>query len=203
MAGSKVKHRVVGLLGGTGAGKSTAAAWLAESGCSVIDADRISREVMYPGTNGYAAVVDAFGREIVSSDGTIDRGRLAAIVFSDEVQLERLERIVHPLMREAIQRRIDEAESRVVVLDCAVLLRSTFRALVDEIWLMTASDDVRRARIMRRDGLTEEQATLRMQAQQSESEMAAAAQMILHNDAGTAELYSQLERALSAVSGGN
>ena len=97
--------KTVGLTGGIGSGKSTAAAILADLGAYVIDADRVGHAVYEPGTQGWLQVVTAFGDDIVGPDGTIDRKRLGGMVFSNAEELERLNGIVHPLIRTAVADR--------------------------------------------------------------------------------------------------
>ncbi len=112
----------VGLTGGIGAGKSEVSRLLVECGAVLIDADRIAREVVEPGTPGLAAVVQAFGEEILAEDGSLDRPRLGALVFGDPEKLARLNSIVHPLVG-ARSRELEEAapEDAVVVHDVPLL----------------------------------------------------------------------------------
>lgn len=196
MARSEVKTRVVGLLGGTGAGKSTAAQWLKEHGATVIDADDVSRGLMRKGEPGYKAVVEEFGPQILSSDGEIDRRGLGKIVFSDPAELERLEGAVHPLMAEQIREEIAASQTSLTVLDCAVLLRPVFRPMADEIWVVEAPEAVRAQRIMKRDGLSSIEALDRISAQNTPQELRGAADRIISNSGTADELYTQLENAL-------
>lgn len=112
----------VGLTGGIGAGKSEVSRLLAECGAVLIDADRIAREVVEPGTPGHAAVVEAFGEDILAEDGSLDRPRLGALVFNDPEKLATLNSIVHPLVG-ARSRELEEAapEDAVVVHDVPLL----------------------------------------------------------------------------------
>lgn len=187
--------RVIGLLGGSGAGKSTVAKWFASRGCTVVDADRVSRDLTHKDAPGYDAVVREFGPEILDETGAIDRRRLAHLVFTDPEQLERLEAVLHPLMAQEIERQISASPSDTVILDCAVLLRPIFRRLVGEVWFVFAPEEARVARIMQRDGLTEEQARERIGAQDTDT-MRREADVEISNDRDTASLSQQLDRAL-------
>lgn len=189
--------RVIGLVGGSGAGKSTVASLLERRGAVVIDADKVSHELTAPGGKGSQLVADVFGAEFLTEDGAMDRRKMAALVFSNPAQLRKLEDMLHPLMREEILQRIWNERRRTVVLDCAVLMKPRFRDLVDEIWLVTAPPGVRSARIQHRDGLTALQAQARISAQGDEKEMREAAGVVLENDGDEEKLLRQLEEALS------
>lgn len=199
MAGSEMKKRVIGLLGGTGSGKSTAASWLQDAGFPVIDADEVSRELTRQGRAGYTAVIRTFGPGILDDSGEIDRRKLASIVFSDETELRRLEEALHPLMRQDIKTLINEAAAQTVILDCAVLLRPAFRDLVDEVWMVDAPEKTRLARITKRDGITAGQAKERMDAQLPASAMRAEADRVITNDGPVQNLYGQLKEKLDAA----
>lgn len=191
-----MKKKVIGLLGGTGAGKSTAARWLEQHGVTVIDADDVSKELMQPEQPGFDAVVAEFGSGILSPDGTIDRRRLGRIVFSNPAQRERLERAVHPLMVQRITEKIAASDTAVTVLDCAVLLRPAFRPLVDEIWMISAPADTRMERIMKRDGLSSADALDRISAQNTDEELRNAASIVISNEGAAEDLYAKLESVL-------
>ncbi|MGH2586912.1 MAG: dephospho-CoA kinase, partial [Dehalococcoidia bacterium] len=117
--------RVIGLTGGIAAGKSTVSEALREAGAVVIDADKVGHEAYQPGTPTHAALVEAFGAEIVAESGEIDRRRLGAIVFADPKERERLQEIVWPRMKEMMRGRLNELRSvgtKVAVIEAAVLI---------------------------------------------------------------------------------
>lgn len=188
--------RVVGLLGGTGAGKSTAAAWLRGRGWNVIDADEISRKLSAPGEAGYKAVVAAFGDDVLDKAGRIDRRKLAHLVFSDPAMLEKLEGALHPLMAKRIGEQIAASPDVNTALDCAVLLKPAFRSLADEVWLFTAPAGERAARVMERDNLTRRAAAERIGAQLTEETMRQHADRIFDNSGTLEDLYRHLENAV-------
>ena len=191
--------RVIGLVGGIGSGKSTAAAMLAELGADVLSADAIGHEVYRPGTPGFAAVVGEFGREIVGAGGEIDRRKLGALVFSDPSRLDRLNAIVHPLIRDEIASRIAGLRAtggpRVVVLEAAILLEAGWRDLVDEVWLVTAGRGNVVQRLGDQRGLSAAEADARIARQMSDAERRAAADVVVENDGSLESLRDRI-RAL-------
>lgn len=190
--------KTVGLTGGIGSGKSAAAAILAEFGAVVVDADRLGHEVYAPGTVGWQRVVDAFGQEIVAADGTVDRKRLGAIVFGQPDQLERLNRIVHPLLAEAIRRKIDESRARQalrpIVVEAAILIEAGWCRLVDEVWLVVADRRSVVDRVRAQRGSSHAEVESRLRAQMSDAERRRHADVVIENNGSLAELRVQLDR---------
>ncbi len=158
----------LGLTGPIGCGKSTVAGWLAEMGAVVIDADDVAREVVEPGTPGFDGVIDAFGRQLVRADGSLDRAALGRIVFADPAALRRLEVIVHPLVRPKILEAILAAErgmALAVVVEAIKLVEGGLGTMCDEVWLVTCDEGAQRERLASR-GLDPATATGRIAAQQ-------------------------------------
>jgi len=187
--------RVVGLVGGIGAGKSEAARILSSMGAVVIDADAVGHVVYAPGTAGFDAVVDAFGREIVGAEGEIDRRKLGARVFADPGQLQRLDSIVHPLIRDEIQRRIAAERTRDVaalVVEAAILLEAGWRPIVDEVWAVVAAPETVRRRLAAGRGLSAADVDARAARQMSDGERRAAADVVIENDGDRDELRRRL-----------
>ncbi|HEY8516867.1 MAG TPA: dephospho-CoA kinase [Candidatus Binatia bacterium] len=187
---------VIGLVGGIGSGKSTAAAILAELGAEVINADLIGHEVYEPGKPGFDAIVAEFGPEVVGPDGRIDRKRLGSIVFADSAKLARLNAIVHPLIRAEIERRIERAREegrvRAVVVEAAILLEAGWRSLVDQVWVICARRDDVVERLAAQRGMAEEEAAARMAKQMSDAERRAAADVVIDNDGSIDDLRARL-----------
>ena len=183
----------VGLTGGIGSGKSEVARMLAAHGAFVIDADRLAREVVEPGTPGFAQVVAAFGAAVVGPDGRLDRKAVAARVFTDPAELARLNAIVHPLVAErTIELVADAPVESVVVHDVPLLVENGLEGAYDLVVVVDAPQDVRLARLVAR-GLTEQDALSRMAAQASTEERLAAADYLVENDAGLADLRAQVD----------
>lgn len=173
----------VGLTGGIGAGKSEVSRLLVEHGAVLIDADRIAREVVAPGTAGLAAVVDAFGEDVLAEDGGLDRPRLGSIVFADAEKLSVLNSIVHPLVG-ARSRELEEAaaEDSVVVHDVPLLAENGLARLYDLVIVVDASPETQLDRLVRLRGMTEEDARARMAAQATRDKRLEIADVVIDND---------------------
>ncbi|MBQ0849809.1 dephospho-CoA kinase [Streptomyces sp. BH-SS-21] len=173
----------VGLTGGIGAGKSEVSRLLVEHGAVLIDADRIAREVVAPGTPGLAAVVDAFGEEVLTADGTLDRPKLGSIVFADPDRLAVLNSIVHPLVG-ARSRELEEAASAdsVVVHDVPLLTENGLAKLYDLVIVVDASTDTQLDRLVWLRGMTESDARARMAAQATREQRREIADVVIDND---------------------
>ena len=145
----------IGLTGGIGSGTSTVSRLLADHGAVIIDADVIAREVVEPGTPGLAAVVAAFGREVLTADGSLDRPALAKVVFGDPEARARLDGIVHPLVRaRAAEVAAGAPPGAVVVHDVPLLVESGQAAAYDLVVVVEAAREIRIARLVQR-GLTD------------------------------------------------
>ncbi|WP_086683658.1 dephospho-CoA kinase [Streptomyces pseudogriseolus] len=173
----------VGLTGGIGAGKSEVSRLLVECGAVLIDADRIAREVVEPGTPGLAAVVQAFGEEILAEDGSLDRPRLGALVFGDPEKLATLNSIVHPLVG-ARSRELEKAasEDAVVVHDVPLLTENGLAPLYDVVIVVDVSTRTQLDRLVRLRGMSETDARARMAAQATREQRRAIADVVIDND---------------------
>lgn len=196
------RPRVIGLVGGIGSGKSAAREILAGLGAEAIDADRLGHAVYEPGTPGFEAVVAAFGREVVGEDGRIDRRRLGRIVFSEPARLAELNRIVHPLIRAELERRLGDARRRgrapAVVIEAAVLLEAGWDSLVDEIWAVVADRDRVFERLARQRGLSRAEVEERLARQMSDRERRERADVVIENVGTLDDLRRRLEEAWRA-----
>jgi len=155
----------IGLTGNIAVGKSRAAGRFSELGAVVIDADRVSRELMEPEAPVYFRVTEAFGPEILRGDGTIDRRRLGSIVFASEEKRRLLESIVHPAIGDAIARKIAENTADIVIVDAALMIETGGYKGYDRLIVVACSPAAQLARLMARDGLTESEAMARIAAQ--------------------------------------
>lgn len=183
--------KVIGLCGGSGAGKSTVAALLEKQGAERIDADEISREISAPGGAAYEKLRQTFPN-FFDEAGLLMRRQLGAHVFANPGDLERLERITHPAMRQVMADRIASSNQDVLVLDCAILTKPVFRDLADELWVVTAPESERIRRIMERDSISEDNARKRLEAQEDEQRILAEADRVIVNDGNTGSLLPQL-----------
>jgi dephospho-CoA kinase len=184
----------IGLTGGIGSGKSTVSALLAARGAVVIDADRIAREVVEPGTPGLAAVVAAFGDEVLRPDGSLDRPALAGLVFADPEARKELDAIVHPLVRSRSRELAGAVpQDAVVVHDVPLLVETGQAGSYDLVLVVQADPEVRVRRLVQR-GLSESDARARIAAQASDDQRRAVADVVLDNDGTEADLAAQVDR---------
>ena len=191
---------IIGLTGNIGTGKSTVLQMLAELGAEIIDADKLAHEVIAPDGPAYAAVVEAFGQEILGADGQIDRGKLGDIVFRDPEALARLEALVHPAVLARTRELIEQAEAEVIVIEAIKLLESGLaRQLCDAVWVVTCRPEQQLARVMAQRGLTETQARLRMEAQPPQEEKIAQADVVIDNSGTIEETRKQVRAAWLAM----
>jgi dephospho-CoA kinase len=184
----------VGLTGGIGAGKSEVSRLLVECGAVLIDADRIAREVVAPGTPGLDAVVAAFGVDVLAPDGSLDRPRLGSIVFADPEKLAVLNEIVHPLVGVRSRELEDAAaEDSVVVHDVPLLTENGLAPLYDLVIVVDASPETQLDRLVRQRGMTEEDARARMAAQATREQRREIADIVIDNDGPREELRQRVK----------
>ncbi|MGW1977827.1 dephospho-CoA kinase [Streptomyces sp. NPDC001889] len=185
----------VGLTGGIGAGKSEVSRLLESYGAVLIDADRIAREVVEPGTPGLAAVVAAFGESVLAPDGTLDRPKLGAIVFADPDRLAALNAIVHPLVG-ARSQELERAAGleAVVVHDVPLLTENALADRYDLVVVVDASVETQLDRLVGRRGMTESDARARMAAQATREQRRAIADLVIDNDGPLEQLEPQVRR---------
>ena len=186
--------RVLGVTGGTGCGKTVVCRILKEQGGKIIDADKITRKLQEPGEVVYDEIRDHFGEEIIQPDGTIDRKKLGAIVFSDVAQRRALNTIVHSRVSQEIKRRIAKYEEErnvpFVVLDVPIPIEEGFFDTANCIWAVVANDDLRVARLVKRMGITEAEAEARISVQMSNREYEDIADVTILNEGDVFELKS-------------
>ncbi|MGW2299573.1 dephospho-CoA kinase [Streptomyces sp. NPDC001809] len=185
----------VGLTGGIGAGKSEVSRLLVSYGAVLIDADRIAREVVEPGTPGLAAVVEAFGDDILTAEGTLDRPRLGSVVFADADRLATLNAIVHPLVgARSAELEGRAAEGDVVVHDVPLLTENGLAPLYDLVVVVDASPETQLDRLVRLRGMAESEARARMSAQATRAERLAVADLVIDNDGPLDALEPQVRK---------
>ncbi len=203
----------VGLTGGIGSGKSTVSARLAELGAVVLDADKAARAVVEPGTPGLAAITADFGPGVLAADGSLDRAKLAAIVFADEAALARLNAITHPLIHEYIRAAEEEAvraggDGVVLVHDVALLAEWGRAKEFDLVIVVDVPAETQLERLTGQRGMEADQARARMAAQASRDQRLAVADIVIDNsgsrkdlDRLVSEVWAQLQ-ARARVSDG-
>ncbi|HEY3437308.1 MAG TPA: dephospho-CoA kinase [Actinotalea sp.] len=186
----------VGLTGGIAAGKSVVAARLAELGAAVIDYDVLARQVVEPGTDGLRAVVEAFGRQVLTPDGTLDRAALGAVVFADPHARRRLDGLLHPLIRAAARQAEHDATAagaQVVVHDIPLLAETGDADAFDAVVVVDAPVAVRVDRLVRDRGLDRAAAHARIAAQAADADRLAVADEVLDGSGSVAGLVAQVD----------
>lgn len=187
---------VIGLTGGIASGKSTAARYLAEKGAHMIDADKLGHRVYEAGRPAFDKVVAAFGDDVVGHDGEIDRRALGGMVFGSPEELKRLTDIAWPEILAMAIEEIGHARkdgASVVVLEAAVLLEANWQSDVDEVWVVTVEPELAIARATARDGVDEAAVQARIDAQLSNAERVAQADVVIDNGGSEAELLGKLD----------
>ena len=196
----------VGLTGSIAVGKSFVLRTLAELGCHVIDADEIARLVVAPDTPGLELVAEAFGPEILRSDGALDRPKLGAIIFSDADKRAQLNSILHPLIIAAQDERIRQLESAdpegIVVIDAALMIESGGYRRLDKLIVVHCRPEIQLQRLMARDQLSLEIAQQRIASQMPQAEKIKFADYLIDTSGGfeatrsqAVELFQQLKAA--------
>lgn len=188
--------KVIGLTGGIGTGKSTVSKFLAELGAVVIDADKVGHEVFRPGTEGWDDVVATFGKEVLNTAGEIDRKKLGAIVFNNPEALQKLNQIVHPRAYDLVKSRLDEYRQRgagVVVVEVILLIEAGWTDLVDEVWVVVASEDTVVKRLKQQRGMSEEEILTRIHSQLSTEERVKHADVVINNDGDIDEVKAKVK----------
>jgi dephospho-CoA kinase len=197
--------RVVGLTGGIATGKSTFAAALRALGAPIVDADRLARAAVAKGSPGLAAVVAAFGNEVLADDGELDRRRMAARVFADPAARARLEGIVHPSVRALFREelaRLAAGGQPLAFYDVPLLFEAGLEREVELVVVLRASREAQLARLVARDGLSRAEAEARLAAQLPVDEKAARADVVVENDGPPAALAGKAARLLADLRAG-
>ena len=184
----------IGLTGGIASGKSTVEQRFAELGVPVINADDSSRAVVERGQPGLAAVVARFGAGILTPEGDLDRRALRSLIFSDAARRKELEAILHPLIRDDIDRRSAEATGPYVILSIPLLVEGNGRGRWDRVLVVDTEESLQLARLMSRDGVSEVEARATLAAQASRAERLAAADDVLENLGSVADLRQAVDR---------
>lgn len=193
---NRSQNRVIGLTGPIGAGKNEVARLLAKAGATVIEVDQVAHELYLRDYSLWQKLVESFGAVILKKGGAIDRQKLGAIVFADPKKLKQLNKLVHPVLKKEVGRKIRDLVNgtlgtghgkRIIVVNAALLKEIGLIPLVDEVWSVTASEKVRLARLLKK-GLLKKQASERMKAQPSAASFKRIADEIIENNGSLPDL---------------
>ena len=192
--------KLIGLTGGIGAGKSTVSDYLKQKGYPVLDADLVAREIVEPGTETLSELSRAFGEEILNPEGSLNRGVLAKIVFTDANKKLLMDRIMHGKVIDILLSRAKAmTDEPVVFIDVPLLFETGMDRYMDQVWMVDADEDVRIQRVMNRDGSSMEDVRKRIQYQSGRDEKIQKSHVILNNCCDRKILYEQIDERLSEL----
>ena len=184
----------VALTGGVASGKSTVERLFASRGIEIVDADHVAREVVAAGTAGLADIVEIFGTDVLSADGSLDRRAMRERVFADERARRQLEAIIHPRVREVLRQRASEVRSAYGMLVIPLLVESGDYAWVNRVLVVDVPREVQRERLLKRDGISRELAEAMLDAQASREQRLGVADDVIDNSADLESLDAAVER---------
>jgi dephospho-CoA kinase len=191
---------VIGLTGNIATGKSVVRRMLEHLGAYTIDADALSHRVISKGAPGYQPVLDTFGKWLLGPDGQINRAKLGNVVFADPEALKQLEAIIHPYVTQAIDILVRRASQNVIVIEAIKLLESVLRNHCDTVWVTDAPQQVQVERLIRKRGLSQEEALQRVRVQSAQKEKLAAADLVITNNGSYDDLWKQVNEAWKHIS---
>jgi len=186
---------IIGLTGNIATGKSVVRRMLEHLGAYTIDADALSHRVISKGAPGYQPVLDRFGTWLLDKDGQIDRAKLGRLVFADGQALAQLEDIVHPYVSQAVDMLTKRSTQSVVVVEAIKLLESDLRGKCDAIWVTDADQKVQVERLMRKRGMSQDEAIQRIHSQSAQKEKIAAATTVIKNNGSIEDLWKEVNKA--------
>ena len=188
--------KIIGLTGGIGSGKSTVSASMAELGAVIIDADKLGHEALKPDTKVWHEIVSAFSRQVVSTNGTINREKLGAIVFSNTEARAKLNQIMHPGIYDMVETQLKKYRRQgadIVVIEVPLLLEAGWASLVDEVWVTTAHEATVLKRLRERTKLSERELLARIRSQLPSEERIKHADMVIDTNCDPDELKTKIK----------
>ena len=190
---------IIGLTGNIATGKSVVRKMLEHLGAYTIDADTLAHRVIAKGAPGYQPVLDKFGTWLLDKDGQIDRVKLGRLVFADAQALAQLEDIIHPSVIQAVEVLVKRSTQTVVVVEAIKLLESGLRNHCDSIWVTDAPQTVQVERLIRKRGLTRDDAMQRVLSQSAQNDKLAQARVIINNNGSYDDLWKQVNDAWKRI----
>ncbi|SKB58245.1 dephospho-CoA kinase [Acetoanaerobium noterae] len=197
----KQNKMIIGITGSIGTGKSTVSNYLISKGYSVVDADKISKGAYNIGSNGYKAILEVFGEEILNSNGEVDRKKIKKIVFDNSNMLQRLNMAIHPIIINEIEKEIEillESQN-VVFLDAPLLIETELHKKVNKIIVVICDKNEQINRIIKRDKITADMAISIINSQMSIDEKLKFADYIVYNNSTIENLYSQVDEIILEI----
>ena len=192
--------KVIGVTGGVGAGKSEILTYIAENwDAAVVETDEVGYLVMRPGKSCFAPIVELFGPGILQEDGTLDRAKIAELVFGDKELLEKLNAIVHPAVKRYIQKAIDrerELDTDIFIVESALLVEDKYNAICDELWYIYADEETRTERLMKKRGYSKEKILSIFANQLSEDEFSEQCDFEIDNSGDFEDTKEQIKRRM-------
>lgn len=185
---------VVGLTGGIGSGKTTVANLFAQKGVTIIDTDKLSRDLTIPGSPALKKISDKFGSEILLADGALDRARLRKIIFADEANRLWLEQLLHPLIRVEMKQQAELSKSPYCIVVIPLLFETDRNPLIHRVLVVDASQESQLARTLQRDGSSDAEVTAILKTQVDREKRLRLADDVIRNDGGIDELVPQVEK---------
>ena len=196
---------VVGLTGGIASGKSTISKYLASFGAKIIDADKISRDIVEPGEVAWNKIKSYFGTAVINKDQTLDRAELGKIIFKDPAKRQVLNDIIHPEVISQTKKLIDsyKADKTVplIVVDAPLLIEAKMTSLVDEVWVVNASKEKQIERVMERDSITREGAEQRIASQMPTEEKTKYAHRLIDTNLSKEETFREVSKLWEEIVG--
>lgn len=192
--------KVIGVTGGVGAGKSEILTYIADNwNAAVVETDEVGYLVMRPGKSCFAPIVELFGPGILQEDGTLDRAKIADLVFGDKELLEKLNAIVHPAVKRYIQKAIDrerELDTDIFIVESALLVEDKYNAICDELWYIYADEETRTERLMKNRGYSKEKIQSIFANQLSEDEFSEQCDFEIDNSGDFEDTKEQIKRRM-------
>jgi len=189
--------KIIGLTGNIASGKSTVAAIFKELGATLIDADKIARDIVSKGKPALKKIITHFGNEILNKDGTLNREKLGSKVFNDKNQRQILNDITHPEIFKEINNLIEKYRSegkRIVIIEAALIIeREKLKKMIDKLIVVSTKEDSQIKRLAKRDGFSKEQALSRINSQIPTEEKIKHADYVIHNDTDISNIKNQVE----------
>ena len=190
---------IIGLTGNIAVGKSVVRRMLGDLGAATIDADQVAHQVILRGTATFDLIIAGFGEGILDDDREIDRRALGMIVFADPAKLRTLESLTHPAVRRHIDQQIRDAEQRVVVIEAIKLLEGPLKNTVDAVWVVNASAEIQKRRLINQRGYSDDDAIQRITLQNKQADKLGQADVIIENDGDLDNTRAQVLRHWAAL----